>query len=277
MTPSLSPSNEPSESPSAEPSAAPSSAPSTLAPVSPAPAPSVSFSVVFKLYDSGIESQTLIPPSAAFSPGATKTICVEQVPPNFGEQMEFYWNALLVFIDVTAPFCLAGDKNTPASQIATAGAGNLQVRPLDGLGAPIGVSSDSIGLVFFARRRALASANGKTTHQLNASSTTSNRFLQTELDLHHSPGRGTLLAGMLNSNFHGASGLVRFGQGQHKKGRNSDDIMVGLYNIHPKPLNNETGKRSYSAILTSVYTEDQGWQDIPGAVIVNRDGTTTTS
>lgn len=84
----------------------------------------------------------------------------------------------------------------------------------------------------------------------------------------------TLLTGILNSTFNGASGRVSFGQ-EKAKGRNPNDIMLGLYNLQPRPLNIDTGNRSYTASLTATYTEELGWQDVSGSVLVFRDGSTS--
>ena len=83
----------------------------------------------------------------------------------------------------------------------------------------------------------------------------------------------TLLTGVLKSSFHGASGSVSFGK-ENEKGRNPEDILVGLYNIRPGPVNPETGKRSYSAVLTSTW-EGSTWNNVPGTVVVNRDNSTS--
>jgi hypothetical protein len=79
---------------------------------------------------------------------------------------------------------------------------------------------------------------------------------------------------MLNITFHGASGPVSFGR-ENVKGRNPGDIMLGLYNIHPKPVKKETGKRSYTAVLASTYLEERGWKDVSGAKLLFRDGSST--
>jgi hypothetical protein len=84
---------------------------------------------------------------------------------------------------------------------------------------------------------------------------------------------GTLLSGVLQSSFQGASGPVSFGK-ENVKGRNSEDIMIGLYNIRPEPLNPATGKRSYASVLTSIW-DGSTWEDVEGTVIVNRDGSTS--
>jgi hypothetical protein len=78
--------------------------------------------------------------------------------------------------------------------------------------------------------------------------------------------------GMRNSEFHGASGRVKFGK--EGRVRDSDDTTVGLYNIRPKEVNPESGKRSYEDVLTSLWNAESGWNDVPGMSFVYRDGTT---
>ena len=84
---------------------------------------------------------------------------------------------------------------------------------------------------------------------------------------------GTLLSLILMGNFSGASGPVAFGQ-EYEKGRNYDGIKVGVYNIRPKEVNPETGKRAHEAFLISIWKEGVGWVEVPGRSLVYRDGST---
>lgn len=86
----------------------------------------------------------------------------------------------------------------------------------------------------------------------------------------------TLQTAILKSNFHGASGPVIFGK-ETKKGRNSDTISVGIFNIFPLPTNPETGKRSYTILLIGVKEGATSWTNIPNTTLIYRDGTTTPS
>ena len=80
-----------------------------------------------------------------------------------------------------------------------------------------------------------------------------------------------IIGGILKIDFQGASGGVRFGDEQGQE-RNSEDISVGLYNIRPGKVNEETGKRSYSSVLVSeLIASTSSWVDV--APIVYRDGT----
>lgn len=83
--------------------------------------------------------------------------------------------------------------------------------------------------------------------------------------------RGTLLAGMLETQFEGASGMIDFGKEVGKE-RNYDTMSIGLYNIRPENTTNSTNQ-TFFAFLTFKYNSD-GWTEIPNAVIVYRDGTT---
>lgn len=86
----------------------------------------------------------------------------------------------------------------------------------------------------------------------------------------------TLLTAILKSSFQGASGPVMFGK-EFEKGRNSDTITVGIFNISPLPTNFGTGKRSYEALLIGVKEVGTTWHNIPNTTLVYRDGTTTPS
>lgn len=90
------------------------------------------------------------------------------------------------------------------------------------------------------------------------------------------PAQGTLLAGMLDTTFQGASGRIAFGK-EAGNVRNSEAVAIGFYNIRPSEMDADSGKRSYSAALVSAYSADSGWQDVKGATVVYRDGTTAAS
>jgi hypothetical protein len=84
--------------------------------------------------------------------------------------------------------------------------------------------------------------------------------------------RGTLLAGMIQTKFHGASGPIDFGKEVGKE-RNTDTITIGLYNVRPRNLT-DSGKQSFYASL--VYSNnDSQWVRLGNEAIVYRDGTTT--
>ena len=83
--------------------------------------------------------------------------------------------------------------------------------------------------------------------------------------------RGTLLAGMMETKFEGASGVVDFGNEVGKE-RNYDTISIGLYNIRPENVTN-SDNQTFFAFLTSTYNAD-GWAKVPNTEIVYRDGTT---
>jgi len=92
-----------------------------------------------------------------------------------------------------------------------------------------------------------------------------------------SPGPAlSLLSSILMSNFSGASGPVQFGK-EFEKGRNYEGITVGVYNIRPRAVNPDTGKRTHDAFMISIWREGVGWEDIPGQELIYRDGTTISS
>jgi len=82
----------------------------------------------------------------------------------------------------------------------------------------------------------------------------------------------TLLSAILKSSFQGASGTVEFGK-ETVKGRNSNTITVGVFNIQPLEVNQDTGRRSYRATLVGVKEEGSTWQNVPNTTLVYRDGT----
>lgn len=72
-----------------------------------------------------------------------------------------------------------------------------------------------------------------------------------------------LLASILRSNFTGASGPVSFGN-EHKNGRNSEGITVGIYNVIPHSTDPLPGNRTYETSMVSTWNESFG--------LVYRDG-----
>ena len=86
----------------------------------------------------------------------------------------------------------------------------------------------------------------------------------------------TLLSAILKSSFQGASGTIEFGK-ETEKGRNSDTINVGVFNIRPLDTNPATGRRPYEVTLIGVKEEGSSWQNIPNTTLVYRDGTSTPS
>jgi 7 transmembrane sweet-taste receptor of 3 GCPR len=88
--------------------------------------------------------------------------------------------------------------------------------------------------------------------------------------------RGTLVAGVLDSYFHGASGQVKFGL-ERTNERDAEDISVGIYNIRPGSTDTSNGKRSYTSTLVAMYQQDVGWKDIAGSRIYYRDGSAVAS
>jgi 7 transmembrane sweet-taste receptor of 3 GCPR len=82
--------------------------------------------------------------------------------------------------------------------------------------------------------------------------------------------RGSLLAGMLQTRFHGASGILDFGEEVGKE-RDSEYVTVGLYNIRPE--NTTSGRPQFFAVLVST-NNNSDWTNVKGTAIVYRDGTT---
>lgn len=91
--------------------------------------------------------------------------------------------------------------------------------------------------------------------------------LQTQDDF---AAKGELLRQMKSISFHGASGIVDFGLEEEGDIRNAEDLTIGLYNIIPNELNQNTSKRSYATVLVGNYTEAQGWMEL--RKITYRDG-----
>ena len=84
--------------------------------------------------------------------------------------------------------------------------------------------------------------------------------------------QGTLLAGMVETKFHGASGIIDFGQEVGKE-RNAETIAIGIYNVRPGNLT-DLGKQSFYAAL--VYSNnDSEWVQRGNEAIIYRDGSTT--
>lgn len=82
--------------------------------------------------------------------------------------------------------------------------------------------------------------------------------------------RGSLLAGMLQTRFHGASGIVDYGKEVGKE-RDSEYVTVGLYNIRPE--NTTSARQAFFAVLVST-NNNSDWTNVKGTAIVYRDGTT---
>ena len=83
--------------------------------------------------------------------------------------------------------------------------------------------------------------------------------------------RGTLLAGMIATKFHGASGMIDFGNEVGRE-RNADNIAIGLYNVRPGNIT-DSGKQSFYASL--VFSNiDSEWVQRHNEAIIYRDGTT---
>jgi hypothetical protein len=83
--------------------------------------------------------------------------------------------------------------------------------------------------------------------------------------------RGTLLAGMLETQFEGASGTIDFGNEVGKE-RNANTTTIGLYNIRPE---NVTGSNNQTFFAFLVYTYvNETWTKVPDTAITYRDGTT---
>lgn len=91
--------------------------------------------------------------------------------------------------------------------------------------------------------------------------------LQTQDDF---AAKGELLRQMKSISFNGASGYVDFGLEEEGDVRNGEELMVGLYNVIPNELNQNTSMRSFTTVLVGSYTEAQGWTELRN--ITYRDG-----
>jgi 7 transmembrane sweet-taste receptor of 3 GCPR len=83
--------------------------------------------------------------------------------------------------------------------------------------------------------------------------------------------RGTLLGGILEAKFHGASGIVDFGKEVGKE-RNTETIAIGIYNIRPGNVTS-FGKQSFYATLV-LSRNDSEWVQLKNEAIVFRYGST---
>ena len=64
---------------------------------------------------------------------------------------------------------------------------------------------------------------------------------------------------ILNTEFQGASGKVKFHEGENS--RLYDDIVFGVYNVRPGKLDKDSGTRGYEEILTNI-DKDSEWEDL---------------
>lgn len=84
------------------------------------------------------------------------------------------------------------------------------------------------------------------------------------------------IEGIAMSTFHGASGSVTYDQVEEERlVRSSTNTSFGVYNIRPKQGSANSGASSFEAILTSLWTEESGWNDLDGVHNVYRDGSTS--
>jgi 7 transmembrane sweet-taste receptor of 3 GCPR len=118
----------------------------------------------------------------------------------------------------------------------------------------------------------------KTTNIDPKESNPSSRHLQFAMDENTTAARGTLLAGMLETKFVGASGMVDFGNEVGKE-RNANTISMGLYNVRPENVtgssnnNNNNYNQTFFAFLVYTYNNET-WTRVPDTAIQYRDGTT---
>jgi 7 transmembrane sweet-taste receptor of 3 GCPR len=136
--------------------------------------------------------------------------------------------------------------------------------------APIRVRELQVASRLFEPEGLLPTARGKVQSINHAGTSQSRRGLQSSA---LQPAKGSLLAGILDIEFQGASGRIIFGS-EIGNERNSQYVLVGVYNIHPGQVNAQDGKRSMIVSLVSLYHEDIGWKDIAGTRTVFRDGST---
>lgn len=73
---------------------------------------------------------------------------------------------------------------------------------------------------------------------------------------------------ILNTEFEGASGKVKFYEGENS--RLYDGIVFGVYNVRPGTLDKDSGTRGYEEILTNI-DKGGGWEDLEAFVFF--DGT----
>ena len=78
-----------------------------------------------------------------------------------------------------------------------------------------------------------------------------------------------LVQAMLNIDFVGATGRVRFHNGSPDKSRKEDDMYTGAYNIRPGPVDPSTGWRYYEEVLVSLWTPSENdWRPVNGTEFV---------
>lgn len=99
------------------------------------------------------------------------------------------------------------------------------------------------------------------------------------INLHGARGAKNLVKYIVRSTFTGASGQVSFGKEVVPKARDSTGTYMGAFNVRPTTVNETTGQRTYSTILSSYCIFDyqlqaeQNWSVVQD--FVYRDGTTS--
>jgi hypothetical protein len=178
--------------------------------------------------------------------GTSLTVCAVVDGAN---RVAFRFDGVPVMIDNSYPFCIDDNRDQPFSGIAVIGPHDLTAQALDENDNPIGpVQLISFNVVGAVRRR------------------------RRETSADFSVKQRSISNGLVKSSFEGASGPVLF-HPEKRLERDPTGLIVGLYNIHPKPsTTTQTSKNYYTTILLSCYTQQNGWKDLPGAVQLNRDG-----
>jgi hypothetical protein len=173
-------------------------------------------------------------------------------------KVAFYFDGGLVRRDGSLPFCIDDHLNSKYNGLSVVGPHSVFVQALDGSDNPIGPRMDVYFTVVNGARK-----KRRMIVETNAGAATSG-----------SPSSTMIVRGIQQSRFQGASGeIFFFDQGVEGMGRDYQGMTVGLYNIHPRPVNITSGKRSFCTVLISKYTQSSGWQDLPGVVQISRDGT----
>jgi hypothetical protein len=170
-------------------------------------------------------------------------------------KVAFYFDGSLVRRDGSLPFCMDDHMNSKYNGLSVVGSHSISVQALDGSDNPLGPRMDVYFNVVNGARK-----ERRTVVETNAAVAASGSL------------SSTIGRGIQQSRFRGTSGEISFDQVPGME-RDYQGMTVGLYNIHPRPVNVTSGKRSFWTVLISKYTQSSGWQDLPGAVQINRDGT----
>jgi hypothetical protein len=205
----------------------------------------------FTVYNAqtGTQLQNLTQGSSVnFTGVPSATICVTS---NEAASVELYFDGALRRTDNNFPFCLGNNINVDAPYLRALGVHTVGARVLNQAGLPMGpittVQFNVTGTFVRMRQRDMEYYESLDPFDVNneASSAPDRKM----------PIYRSLSEGILQSQFYGASGFVRFEE-KNTMCRDSVGHKIGLFTFKA-----EIG--SNAMVLTSEYTSTRGWSDIP--------------